>query len=279
MPGDKKFNTNLIDDYPVCPVCHKRLAYEYNRYSNIGKSYCPDCGFRSPGYDYTGELQQGDTKKFIKIITDTRSESFPLLHDSVFNIYNQVAAISTLLEMGVRMVDIKTAISKVNIFDDRLETARVGDIKVTSMLCKEENAYSTTRVFEYIAKARGNKEILLLNNNLSDAEKYSENISWLYDCDFELLNNSSIKKIVVFGDRSWDYKLRMLLAGIPEEIIVGVKEYKDAAEALDYFDNDNIYILYGTEPIKVGREVTDAVLELARVKMGGEPDEDRTPVS
>ncbi len=290
MPGDRKVNTNLIDDYPICPLCHKRLAYEYNRYSNIGKAYCPVCGFRSPGYDYTGEVFVDSTGesgrprgKYMRISTDTRSEEFPLLHDSVFNMYNQVAAVVTLLEMGMRMVDIKTAMARQTIVKSRYDSIRIGSITITTLLCKNKNAYATSRVFEYISKQPGDKEIMLLNNTLEDAKTWSENTCWHFDCDFELLCDDRIKRVVVFGDRALDLRFRMILAGVPDNRIVCVDDYKDAPAALQYFDHDNIYVLYGTDPMKVGKEATDLAVELAQERQermeGGRRHEDRASLS
>ncbi|MBP3815988.1 MAG: DUF1727 domain-containing protein [Firmicutes bacterium] len=270
---DKKRNTNLIDDHPLCPKCHNPLAYEYNRYSNLGKAYCPACGYRFPGYDYTGEILNEKGKSLV-VNTETRSESFPILHDTIYDIYNQVAAISVLLEMGVKMMDIKNAMGDQNILEGRFDVVKVGDITITSIMCKEENAYVMSRALETIMKDPGDKEVLIFNNDLEEAEISSENISWYYDCDFELLSNERVKRIVVYGRRSWDLKLRLLLAGVPEERISGVKEYDDAAEVLDYFDNDNIYILYGSKPGRVGKIVTDRIVDLASAKKGGEILED-----
>lgn len=270
---DRKRNHNLIDDHPLCPRCQRKLAYEYNRYSNVGKAYCPTCGFRSPGYDYTGEIINDRESKLV-ITTDTRSESFPILDDNIYNIYNEVAAITTLIEMGVKMLEIKKAISKEDINLGKITRVRVGSINITSLLTKEENAYVTSRALESIVREPGDKEVLLLNNNIKDADRWSENISWYYDCDFELLKDESIKRIVVFGPRSWDLKLRLLLAGVPEDRISGVKDYMDAPGVLDYFDNDNIYIIYGTKPITVGKEVREAVIDLAGRKLKEGQDED-----
>ena len=272
MPGDKKQNTNLIDDNAICPVCNKRLAYRYNRYSNIGKAYCPSCGYKAPEYDYKGELITAEeagvakgegTGKYVKVSSDKRQEVFPLIHDSVFNMYNEVAAIATLIEMGVRLMDIRNCITNMAVTSSRYNVKDLGAIKVISMLCKEKNAYAATRVFEYIAGQPGDKEILLLNNCIGDTKHWSENTCWLYDCDFELLNESSIKRIVVYGDRALDLKFRMLLAGINESRIICVEDYRDAADKLKYFEGDNIYVLYGTDSLKVGREAARRAEELA----------------
>lgn len=281
MEGDKKYNTNLIDDSAICPNCHKRLSYEYNRYSNLGKAYCAECGYKAPEYDYEAEiLSRIDnsnpkigpvTKKIIRISTDKKEGEFPVIHDSVFNIYNEVAAISTLLEMGFRFVDIKRALDMMTVSSSRYNVTEQGDIKVISLLCKERNAYATTRLFEYIVNQSGDKEIILMNNSLDDAKHWSENISWYYDCDFEILNDESIRRIVVYGARAYDLKLRMLLAGIPEDRIVCVADVKDAPQNLEYYDNGSIFVLYGRESARLGKDVEKRVLEIAASIQGGVP--------
>ena len=88
----------------------------------------------------------------------------------------------------------------------------------------------------------------MLINDLSLAADWSENVSWIYDTDFEILNVESIKKIVVFGDRGLDYQLRMLFAGIPQEKIVHVQKPEDAIYAVDILPDMNYYVVYGADP-------------------------------
>lgn len=277
MPGDRKFNANLIDDNPFCPNCHERLSYEYNRYSNMGRAFCPECGFKAPEYDYTAELIIDEGRdvsrkpgKYIKVSTDKRYETFPLLHDSVFNIYNEVAAICTLLELSVRLVDIKNAMSRISIRQENYTVYEGGSKKVIGMLCKEKNGYAASRAFEYIVSQPGNKEILLLNNSINDTIHGSENTCWIYDCDFETLKDVTVKRIVVYGGRAYDYKLRMLVAGIHDMKIVQVDDINEAPEALEYFDNDNIFVLYGSDSVREGKKIIDRIAARIGAKSKGE---------
>jgi len=278
MGGEKKINTSLIDDGAACPICHKKVSYEYNRYSNIGRAVCASCGFTSPEYDYSGEIvhvgeeadgpiAQGPVP-MIKVGTDKREETFPLIHDSVYNVYNELAAIALMMEMGTRLMDIKKAMDKMSLSKSTYNSAQVGSIKVVSILAKDRDAYATSRAFEYIMSQPGYKEILILNNSLNASMDSSENCSWLYDCDFELLNSDKVDRVVVFGDRSKDYTLRLLMAGLRKDKIVEVPDYPDAADALQYMSNETIFILFGTDPVKVGKEVFDMVVERIRAKEG-----------
>ena len=273
MGGEKKINTNLIDDGGICPVCHKKVMYEYNRYSNIGKAFCPACGFTSPDYDYEGEILYGEEEtgapgaiRTLHISTDKREDSFPLIHESTYSIYNELAAIALMLEMGTRLMDIKKAMGKMSVSENMFKKTQIGSIKVNAIRTKDRDAYATSRVLEYVVSKPGYKEILLLNNSLKSALDSSEDCSWLYDCDFELLNNDKVDRVVVFGDRAKDYQLRLLMAGVREDKIVCVNDYPDAADSLLYMTNETIYILYGTDPVKVGKEVFDMVCDRIKTK-------------
>ncbi len=87
------------------------------------------------------------------------------------------------------------------------------------MLAKEKNAFASSRVFDYISHTKGKKEIILMNCCQGDAIHWSENTCWMYDCDFEFLNDENIENIIICGPRVKDYRLRLLLAGVPEEKI------------------------------------------------------------
>lgn len=276
MAGEKHQNANLIDDCPICPECHTRLEYEYNRYSNIGKAYCPNCNFKSPICDYVGEIIVDSGKdvsrkpgRYLKVTSATKNETFPILNYSMFNVYNQLAAIATLVEMNVRIVDIKNAFGKIDLDNSGYEVRKAGTIMVNTLKTKARDAFGTSRALEIVVGEPGVKEVVLINNSLDDEKLWSENISWLYDCDFELLNDNKIKKIVIGGDRAIDFKLRLLLAGVPEEKIIRVNEYDEVADALDYFRHDNIFIIHSNEPSKFGEDLTAQIVEKAKAKESG----------
>lgn len=67
----------------------------------------------------------------------------------------------------------------------------------------------------------------------------------------------------MYGDRRYDYRLRMLLAGIGDDRIECIKNPHDGARSLNYFENDNIYVLYGTDSLALGLSVANEVEEEA----------------
>ena len=259
MEGDAEESSNLINDMQICPRCHTKLKYEYVRYSSIGKAYCPSCDFRSPEYDYAA--YNVDVRSMsMDIRTGDESEHFSLMNEGTFNIYNQVTVITAMHELGYSLSEIKGFMSKVDIVKTRYNVTECGDKTVTMLLSKDKNAYAGSRVFEYIASQPGDKEVILMMNCLGDVKHWSENTCWLYDCDFEFLNGHGIKHIIVTGPREKDYKLRLLMAGVPEDIISACETETDAPGLLKLFENDNIYILYGTDSIALAGKVKAGVI-------------------
>ena len=263
MEGDKTECHDLINDMQVCPKCYTRLAYEYVRYSNIGRSYCPNCGHHAPDYDCAATKVDVETGT-LTYRGPSGEHEFALLNASVPNMYNQVAAIATLEAMGYALADLAPAMERTGITKTRLNTEDYGSRKLTMMLCKEKNAYADSRVFDYIASLPGEKEVVLVNNCIGDTHHWSENTCWLYDCDFEYLACDDMRHVVVYGDRGLDLKLRLLMAGVPEERISFVQDPADAPGTLRLFEGDNVFVLYGTDSFDLGMATGERVRALLK---------------
>ena len=189
---------------------------------------------------------------------------YRLLNDSVFNIYNVLCVISLLRELGYEKQRIQELLTQINIVKSRYNETVINGVKVIMLLSKDRNALGTSRSLDYACNKPGNKKFILMMNNLDDEKKWSENICWFYDCDFEFLNKDDIKKIVVTGPRFKDYKLRLLLAGVSEEDILGTRDEIDAPKLLNYEKGDVIYLLYGTDSIDLANKVKDKIVEIIK---------------
>ena len=256
LKSDKTECTNLIDDCPICPVCNNKLKYTRNRYSNIGRAYCPNCDFKSPDADYLATDINLESMT-MNIELEGESCTFRLFNNGTFNIYNEVTLIAALSELRYSVDEIKAAVDNVNITKERLNLFKAGDICLSSVLCKDRNAYASSRVFEYIDAQPGDKEILLFNNNFQDDVKWSENTCWLYDADFELLRDDRIKTIITTGSRGLDFKLRLLMAGVQPDRIKFVRDPLSCIDDLKFAKGETIYLLYGTDPLSSARKVRE----------------------
>ena len=98
-------------------------------------------------------------------------------------------------------------------------------------------------------------------DDIFDRKDSSEVMTWIYDCDFEFLNTPDIVNIVVAGVRREDYKLRLLMAGVPEERIKCVKSEFDAPTELKYQGTDKIYILHELYAVDEALQLRDQICD------------------
>ena len=184
-----------------------------------------------------------------------------------FNIYNAVSVAAVLHEMGYKRERIADLFSNLEMIESRYHCTTVSDVNIFRILSKAMNAYANSRVFEHIRTLPGNKEIVYMCACTDCDEEWSENIAWLYDCDFELLNVPEIQNIVLYGSRALDFKLRLLLAGIPEERISITDTIDEMPYQLKLFPNDQIFILYGTDCYPISHKIEECVVERLKERM------------
>ena len=243
METDLDKPLNIVNDMVICPKCYTELQYDYVRYFHIGKAYCPNCDFKSEIANYS--INKIDyTNNKISIVHNNDETEYKMISNSIFNIYNMLAAITLLSEFGIKKEKIQETFEKQKIVGSRYNKENVNGIKITSLLAKGQNPIACSCVFDYIRKEAGSKEVLMLLYDYFDAKESTENITWLYDCDFEFLNDNSIEKIIIAGPRAEDFYLRLLIADVPKEKIIYTEDINDSINNLSLKEEKDIYILY-----------------------------------
>ncbi|MGE4484907.1 MAG: MurT ligase domain-containing protein [Oscillospiraceae bacterium] len=262
METDRTNCINLINDMRICPKCSGTLDYEYLRYHHIGKARCSVCGFESPPYDFAAENVDFDSMS-MDIVHGGETCGVKLLSDSIFNVYNMVTVIAALCQLGFSLVEATADMEKTKIVETRHNEEDVGNIRLVMQMAKEKNALAVSRAFDYVASRPGRKELFLMMNCLGDVKHWSENTCWLYDCDFEFLASGDISQIVVTGSRAKDYRLRLLLAGVPDEKIYCEMDEFKASELLNFTPGDSVYVFYGTDSLTLALRVRERIAHLA----------------
>ena len=260
LDTDKTESINIINDVRICPKCHAKLKYNYVRYHHIGNAYCPNCGFKSPEADY--KVTKVDYEnKIITVNLKGEEATFKMISDSIFNIYNMIAVIALLSEFGLSIEEMQNIFSEEKIVESRYSKEEINGINVISHMSKGQNPIACSCVFDYVRNEKAKKELILLLFDYFDAKESSENITWLYDCDFEFLNSENIDKIIIGGPRAQDFYLRLLLAGVPKEKLNWTEKSEDTVEYLSLDNNKDIYILYELYDEKIADDVRKRVID------------------
>lgn len=243
LDTDLKESINIINDARVCPKCYEKLEYEYVKYHHIGKATCPNCGFKSKDADYLVKKINYKNKE-ITVLLNGKKRKYHLISDSLYNIYNEIAIIALLNELKIDNDKLNSFFKECVIVESRLKEDTINGIKVVSHLAKGQNAIACSCVFDYVKKKENKKEIVLILYDHYDARDSSENLTWIYDTDFEFLNDPLIEKIIIYGPRNKDFYLRLLLANVDKKKLVTSEKLDDVIDNLSFKKDRDIYILF-----------------------------------
>ena len=199
--------------------------------------------------------------KKLFVLHNGETMEFPLINNTIFNIYNEITVIALFLEFGITKENLYKTLEKVKITETRYDENIVNNIKILKIMAKGNNSLPASLVFDYVRKQNSKKAIVLALDDL-DVGDSSEFIGWIYDADYEFLNQDNIKHIIISGKRCYDQKLRVLLAGIPSEKIVCNPIEKDAVKGLDFKDLEEIYILHDMSTYKESVEIEKVISKM-----------------
>lgn len=212
-----KNNINAVD-YAYCPKCHKKLNYEFYHYGHIGNYVCPECGYGRGKVDY--EATDVDLRNnSIKI----NGNDIYINKDVLYAVYYTTAAYALCSTLGI---DEKIIIDSINKHktDNKRGKVRTLDGRTLTMLeTKNENNLSYYQSIRYIKNQKEKKTIILGFDNVSRRYQFND-LSWLWDVEFELLNDKNIDKIFVIGRFRYDIMTRLSFTDIDKEKLVLVDD-------------------------------------------------------
>ena len=218
---------NLISsclDMVYCPKCNHKLIYNYVQYGNVGDYYCPNCDFKHPKLDYEITNINKDT------ITINNKYKIKTNYQMLYLYYNLIGSISMCNTIGIDIKDIITSLNNIELLNQRYEVLKYNDRDCYIINGKNENATSYNQAINYVRNKKELKTILFGFEYISKRYPYQD-ISWLYDIDFELLNN--IDKFICLGPFANEIALRILVTKIPKDNIIAIKDFKDINKYLE----------------------------------------------
>ena len=238
------------NEFLTCPKCNSMIEYDFRHYRHVGKFKCPNCGYKNHKAKYTWQKIDGDN-----LILN--NEKYHIISNDIFNLYDEIMIIGLFNEIGIKPKEIDRVLKTVSIPKSREGFDSYKGINIYRKCGKGQNGTAPSIIFESIMKNKNDKELVLI----MDAEigfHAQATMTWLYDNDFELLNDKSIKKIIITGENTLDYKLRLLLAGVDEKKLIISEDYKDAHKYLT-LDKSDIYLICVVDYGNWGIEVTDNI--------------------
>lgn len=219
-----------------CPHCHNRLKYNYVSFGNVGDYYCPNCDFKRPKLDYQ------ITKISKDGLTINSKYLFHPTSDIIYTYYNNLAAFSVCESLSIKPTNIIKALENSTLREKRYLGFKLNNHDGYILSGKNENAPSYNQSLLYVSKKEGLKTFIFGFEYISLRYPYQD-ISWLYDIDFELLNNKDITNVICVGPFGYDIATRINIAGIDSEKIITVKTVDEIYDHIKNTDNDIYAVL------------------------------------
>lgn len=190
-----------------CRNCGKKLHYDFFHYGQLGIYHCANCGWKRPVPDHTAE----------NIVFHDEIYSFDMdglsIHSTVrtpYNIYNTLSAYTALKTLGAGYQDFKSMIEAFDYGNNRESIFTIKGARVQLHLAK--NPIGFQQKVSLVLKDDKPKDIII---QINDTYQDGEDISWLWDVDFQYLCNSHAQSITTAGTRRHDMGLRLKYEGIP----------------------------------------------------------------
>ncbi len=221
-------------DACYCPICNSKLEYEFYHYGHIGSYQCPKYHF----YRGTPQYEAKNVDVVNRRITINEKE-VKLPSNFLYTVYFVTGCYALCKSLGLSDDEI------LNVLNDDIKTKRLNIYKFNKrnwqmLASKNENNLSYKQSLDYIVHEDGDKTIILGFD--SSSRRYKENdISWIWDIDFEILKHDSIKNIILIGKFCYDLELRMKYANIEDDKIILVPDLKDLAKIIKKKTKGNIY--------------------------------------
>ncbi len=247
LSSDKNEPFNIVQDIIVCPNCYTKLKYDYVRYHHIGKAHCPSCDFKNMEPDYVVRHLDFSTNNLVLHNKKTNLDTtYKLLNGNIVNAYNLIASVVVLEKFGLTPEEIQKGAENLSVVKTRYNEAETknNEFKVITQLSKGVNPIASSSSLKYAKEESGEKAVIVILDDKFEDIKNTENISWIYEVDYEFLNDNSIKQVIIAGPRRLDVYARLKFAGIPEDKIFVTEFEKDTPSLVKLSDVNKVVILH-----------------------------------
>ena len=233
---EKESAQHAYQDGAYCPVCYAEMSYQSRVFSHVGNYNCPSCGFARGRVDH--EITSVQNGAFV---LDNKFTVTPQMCNSNFA-YNIVAAYSTLVKaFGFSPKDAAQALDCFVIRGDRLHEFKLNGHHGLFTLTKHENSMAYNAALSELNEVE-NATLVLIVDQLS--RKYVANdMSWLWDVDFEPAAAKGVQRVLVSGQFAYDVAVRLRFAGVAEDRLMVEPDLDKMMTGLKEHAIGDIYVM------------------------------------
>ena len=224
-PTHARLRLQHAADSKYCVRCGSLYTFEAAYVGHLGDYRCEACGHRRPTLDVVArdiELRGLHASRF-RLMTPGGSVDVELGLPGLYNVYNATAAAALSLAVGSSLEDVRSGLARFSGAFGRFERIRSGGKSVVLLLIK--NPAGANEVVRTLETGVPPVLVVALNDAIADGQ----DVSWIWDVDFEpLLEHVGL--VIASGERAAELGLRMTYGGLPRERLEIVPSLEDALD-------------------------------------------------
>ena len=230
-----------------CPICNNKLNYNYYNFETNGDYYCTNCDFKRPNVEY--KITNLDYNKNKIIINDKYIINSK--NNILYSTYNLLASFTTL---SLIKMDKEKVCELLSGNDKSYDEYEYKKRKCYVLNNKNENASTFNQSLLFINRFKGKKTIVIGWKEISRRYKFDD-LSWLYDVDFEILSKHDIDNIICVGINKYDIATRIKYSNINEKRIKTFDNLEKATNYIKTKTNGDIYGILNFDYVKPFNEL------------------------
>jgi lipid II isoglutaminyl synthase (glutamine-hydrolysing) len=199
-------------DSKWCIRCGTPYDYDAVYVGHLGDYTCPNCGHTRPGLDVVAreiELAGIDHAAFDLVLPEG-TYRVRLRLPGLYNVYNALGAAALARELGATPEEIVTGLERFGAAFGRFERIQIGDRRLLMLLIKNP-AGANEAVRTLLQGTPPRVLVVALNDAIADGQ----DVSWIWDVDFEPLV-PGLECLVATGTRAAELSLRFKYGGLDE---------------------------------------------------------------
>jgi UDP-N-acetylmuramyl tripeptide synthase len=230
-PSQAREGLQHAADSKHCVRCGSPYTFHSAYVGHLGDYECPACGHRRPPLDLVAraiELDGLESASF-DLHTPEGVRRVRLRLPGLYNVYNALAAAALARALGASLDDAVAGLERFAPAFGRFERIAVGDRGLLMLLIKNP-AGANEAIRTLVAGGAPTLALVALNDAIADGQ----DVSWIWDVDFEPLLDG-LEQVVVTGDRAAELALRFKYAGFDAaaiEVVPPLEAGLDRALAL-----------------------------------------------
>jgi len=212
-------------DSKYCLRCGALYEFAAAYVGHLGDYRCPQCGHRRPELDVAArEIElRGLLASRFRLATPVGNAEIELALPGLYNVYNATAAAALSMAVGASLEDVRSGLARFGAAFGRFERIASGGKSIVLLLVK--NPAGANEVVRTLETGVPPVLVVALNDAIADGQ----DVSWIWDVDFEPLLEH-VGHVIATGERAAELGLRMTYGGLPPERLEVIPSLESALD-------------------------------------------------